>query len=155
MKQKPVPPVSSRWKPGQSGNPAGRKKGSGRAALLQKQIEFQVEAMGVNVAAGTLLRDRGKEVVAEVLRIALMPDEQVNRRVNGKMTTTFRPSEPKVRCLIAALERLVPAIKSIEFAHAEHRTVDQLTDQEICELMEKMVHMAQSGKNPGEDPEIH
>lgn len=66
---RPLPPVETRWKPGHSGNPSGRPKGSGRlskalAALMLEQYpgdergrtyaEFIAEKLATAAAAGDI-----------------------------------------------------------------------------------------------------
>jgi hypothetical protein len=153
-------PLAHAWKPGQSGNPKGRPKGITTKALIKQEIEAKVEQMGINVEAGALLRDRGKEVILEVLRIALQPDDEAmkTRTVDGEKVRVIvrRPSEAKVKCLIACLERIVPALKTVSLTESGHRSPGDLSDDEIVALMQKMVAMAQSGgNNPGGDPQIH
>lgn len=59
--------ATSRWKPGQSGNPAGRRCGTGKVQALRTQIELLVpeiiqkmaqKALGGDVGAARLLLER-------------------------------------------------------------------------------------------------
>lgn len=155
--------MEHRWKKGQSGNPAGRPPGTGKQALIRKEVERQIEDMGVSRRASELLRQNSEAVTQEVLRIALAPEKETvtTKEENGAtvITVTRRPGDSKIRCLIAVLERLVPSLKSVEVKDQGPRTADQMSDQEIIDLMHKMVFLARGGPlnpNPGDEgPQVH
>jgi Family of unknown function (DUF5681) len=81
---RPLPPVETRWKPGQSGNPAGRPKGSGRLskALCVLMLEpYPDDPRGRTYA----------EVVAESLAKAAVSGDvsairELGDRTEGKAT---------------------------------------------------------------------
>jgi hypothetical protein len=131
-KKKLSPPAAFRWKPGQSGNPGGRPKGSGK---IQRKIQREAEqAAMIRLAtdARQLLQDNSLEITAEILAIALKKED--------------KPSQVKVKCLLACFERIVPSLKVVEVKGDEvGRKPHELTDAEIIEMMERMVDMAQSG----------
>jgi hypothetical protein len=140
------------WQKGQSGNPKGRPKGTGKKALIQKAKQEAVREMGISIRAGALLVENSEAVTAEILRIALQPDQErvTTKKEDGQEVTVIyqRPSEPKVRCLIACLERLVPALKSVEVKDRNPSDPKDMTDEEIVSLMSRMVDMAQGIKKP-------
>lgn len=72
--------TSSRWKPGQSGNPKGREPGSGKVAALRKAIEAKVPAIVKRLTEAALDGDVGAarlllERVVPPLRAAELPVE--------------------------------------------------------------------------------
>lgn len=72
--------TSSRWKPGQSGNPKGRVPGSGKVAELRKAIEAKVPAIVKRLTEAALDGDVGAarlllERVVPPLRAAELPVE--------------------------------------------------------------------------------
>jgi hypothetical protein len=140
------------WQKGQSGNPKGRPKGTGKKALIERAKQEAVKEMGISVRAGALLMENSEKVTAEILRIALQPDqERVTTKKEGSQEVTViyqRPPEAKIRCLIACLERLVPALKSVEVKDRNPGDPKDLSDAEIVELMGRMVDMAQGIKKP-------
>jgi hypothetical protein len=126
------PPAAYRWKSGQSGNPGGRPKGSGK---IQRKIQREAEqAAMIRLAtdARQLLQDSSLEVTGEILAIALKEEE--------------KPTQAKIKCLLACFERIVPALKVVEVKpDSEGRKPSEMKDAEIIQLMEKMVDIAQSG----------
>jgi hypothetical protein len=144
-KKKPDPPVAYRWKPGQSGNPGGRPRGTGK---VQRKIQREAEQSvmhRLSTDARQLLQENSMVVTGEILAIALREEE--------------KPTQAKVKCLLACFERIVPALKVVEVKNDEAgRKAHELTDTEIISLMEKMVDMAQSGgvgRPDGSDPKIN
>ena len=139
------PPAAYRWKPGQSGNPGGRPRGSGKVQRKIKREAEQAAMIRLATDARQLLRDSSLEVTGEILAIALREEE--------------KPTQTKVKCLLACFERLVPALKVVEVKDtSEVRQASEMTDLEIVELIERMVEMAQSGgagRPDGSDPKIN
>jgi hypothetical protein len=131
-KKKPGPPAEYRWKPGQSGNPGGRPKGSGK---IQRKIQREAEqAAMIRLAtdARQLLQDNSLDITRAILSIALKEEE--------------RPTQAKVKCLLACFERIVPALKVVEVKdNTDGKRPAEMTDAEILDLMERMVEMAQLG----------
>jgi hypothetical protein len=69
-----------------------------------------------------------------------------------------KPTQAKVKCLLACFERIVPALKVVEVKKETPTDPKSMTDEEIIEMMERMVDMAQSGglgRIDGSDPKVH
>lgn len=92
------PPLSTRWKPGQSGNPKGRRKGSKSiettmAGLLSKSIEIRENGQ---VRKITIIEALGRALIKK----ALSGDEKAITRLlemEGKMQELSRLTEKRTR----------------------------------------------------------
>ena len=139
------PPATYRWKPGQSGNPGGRPRGSGKVQRKIKREAEQAAMIRLATDARQLLQDSSLEVTGEILAIALKEEE--------------KPTQAKVKCLLACFERIVPALRVVEVKKDEAgRKPHEMTDGELIEMIERMVEMAQSGgagRPDGSDPKIN
>jgi hypothetical protein len=144
-KKKPDPPVAHRWKPGQSGNPGGRPRGTGKVQRKIQRDAEQSAMLRLATDARQLLQDNSMVVTGEILAIALREEE--------------KPTQAKVKCLLACFERIVPALKVVELKEGEAgRKPHEMTDGELIEMIERMVDMAQSGgvgRPDGSDPKIN
>jgi hypothetical protein len=100
-KYRPVPPVSGQWKPGVSGNPAGRPKSKPFKMALQELIDNNPQALGV-AAAALMARAHTGDVAAI---------QRVQDTLDGKIpqVTSIGGSEdlPAIRA-ITWLDALVP-----------------------------------------------
>jgi hypothetical protein len=135
------PPAAFRWKPGQSGNPGGRPKGSGKIQRKLRREAEQEAALRLATDARKYLQENSMEITAEIVAIALKKED--------------KPTQPKIKCLLACFERIVPALKVVEVKKETPTDPKDLTDEEIIDLMERMVDMAQSGglsRPNGNDP---
>lgn len=168
--------IPTQWKPGQSGNPKGRPRGSGR---LQKAVARQVEiAAQLSLAsdARQALQDKSLEITKEVIQLALQREDretlaQVRSVLTKMRVSKYRPeglslelhqvvlqlvkelekevvpSKAKVQCLLACMDKLVPSLKTVEVKSDEAtRRLEELSDGEIMLLMNRMVTLAQQGK---------
>jgi hypothetical protein len=71
--------------------------------------------------ARQLLSQNSVPVTMEILKIALAPEE--------------KPSRAKVQCLLAAFERIVPALKVVEVKPNDNRKPHELSHQEIIDIL--------------------
>jgi hypothetical protein len=148
-KRKPLP---QQWKPGQSGNPAGRPPGTGKKQLMKQAQVQAARELGISHQAASLLRENSPQITEEILRIALAPDKETVKRkvVDGQeiVTVTVRPGDAKIRCLLACLDRLLPALKSVEVKDRDTNDPKDMSDSEIIDLMNRMVGLATGSDKP-------
>ena len=119
------------WKKGQSGNPKGRPK---KGVTFKKEVQMRIEnaaRLQLVPDAKRLLVSHGSEITLEILEIALRKEP--------------KPTQAKIKCLLACFERIIPSLKVVELKEDPlGRKPAEMTDVEIVELMERMVNMAQN-----------
>lgn len=127
MTEKRIPPKP--WKPGQSGNPAGRKPGTGRAAKLRAAIEkdlpdiiqtLVLSAKAGDVGAARLLLERVLppiKATEQPVPVAMAPDASLSDQgravVNAASSGALAPGQAAQ--LLAGLGALVRVIEADEF----------------------------------------
>ena len=163
------------WQPGQSGNPGGKPKGRGRISReTMREIEI---AANLKLAdnARQLLQDESLTLVSEVVRIALTRDlrpeirelEHMCHSLSRKsdkhpdlvallrvakaavkaVAEEIYPSQAKVKCLLACLDRIAPSLKVVEVNQTDGRLPSDMTDVEILAMMERMVNLSELGRS--------
>lgn len=74
--------TSTSWRPGQSGNPAGRRRGSGKVAALRASIEANVPAILEALTAQALAGDSGAAKLLLERVLAPLKTEELPVRVD-------------------------------------------------------------------------
>jgi len=75
------PPKHSRWKPGQSGNPKGRPRGSGRRQMGKIMTKVLGEKVEVTIAGSARWVSQGELAVRGVLKAAIKGNPSAYRAV--------------------------------------------------------------------------
>ena len=94
-----IPPIETRWKPGQSGNPKGRPKGAATSfeRVLEQELERQVEGDSAQGDDGRISRRR--RLVRALLAAVERGDPWAVRLAFERVWPSSRPgdSEPQIR----------------------------------------------------------
>lgn len=94
-----VPPIHTRWRPGESGNPKGRPKGAATsfACVLEQELERQVEGDPTLGDGGQISRRR--RLVRALLTAAERGDPWAVRLAFERVWPSPKPadSEPQIR----------------------------------------------------------
>ena len=152
--KKTLPPAMKEkmWEPGQSGNPSGRPKGSGKAmkaleAAVQKKLELQI-----GHGAKKLLNDNAERITAEIVKIATGPGDRIEvMDKKGNITEVrYVQGQNKVKCLLACFDRIVPSLMVMELKDGDAvKSASDMSDLEIIAMMERMVNLASGAPSEG------
>jgi hypothetical protein len=120
------PPIGSRWKPGQSGNPLGRRKGS-------KNLRSAIEEMLTNKITLT----EGNKV-RRVTRLEAVLLKQLSLALKGDLKA--------IQAVYASANAL--GLLEVRPRYAVARNLSPLTDDELREL-DRLLSKADGGIEPG------
>ncbi len=90
------PPMHSRWKPGQSGNPKGRPKGSGRLQMGKTMLRVINEKLQVTIAGEPRKISQGELAVRGILKEAIKGNPSAYRAVIDSLPPEIIGEEGRV-----------------------------------------------------------
>lgn len=99
--------MSSRWKPGQTGNPKGRPRGSGKVAELRLAIEARVPAIVDQLTAAALNGDVGAARL--LLERVIPPLRAVEDHIEIQLAGESLPDHGRAVIAAAASGNLSPS----------------------------------------------
>lgn len=142
MNEKRKPPAGSGWKPGQSGNPSGRKPGTGEVQKLRAAIAEQIpavmnallnQALNGDVAAARLLLERTIPPLraVEQTQALSLPDGSLTDQGRAILASVaaaeLAPSQGAALlgaigtlARVAEIDELIARVAALESKHGNH-----------------------------------